>query len=161
MRCVHLLSVAILLHVNFLVETAAAGELLDGRAFSGMIGPAENPDLQDTLYFEDGQFWSDICTRCGFVPGRYTAAKTSEGIVFSGVLSSDSRGTFDYRGVVAKNGSIHVVIKWERRRWYWTSRREIVFEGTAEDSGEVASVEAVRALMDYLEPSANPQCARF
>lgn len=45
--------------------------LLDGKAYLGMIGPTENPDLPDGLYFDDGHFWSDICTRCGFIPGAY------------------------------------------------------------------------------------------
>ena len=74
--------------------TAMADGALDGRVFSGKIGPVENPDLDDSLHFNDGYFWSDICTRCGFQPGRYTSTRTDDGIRFSGVLVSDSRGQF-------------------------------------------------------------------
>jgi len=41
---------------------AFAGGPLDGRVFKGIIGPIEAPDLADSLHFEGGYFWSDICT---------------------------------------------------------------------------------------------------
>lgn len=120
--------VVVLIAFASIVESSA-DSALDGRSFAGMIGPAENPDLADSLFFSDGHFWSDICTRCGFLPGRYNTEKTESGIRFTGTLQSDSRGRFDYDGLVADDGSIRVSITWERSRWYWTARREIVFVG--------------------------------
>ena len=108
--------------LNFSAQVARASGLLDGRVFDGMIGPAENPDLQDSLHFDGGFFWSDICTRCGFLPGPYLAQSTAEGISFSGTLESESRGQFQYEGLVRDDGKIEVLIKWEKKRWYWTSR---------------------------------------
>lgn len=140
---------------------ADAGGLLDGRAFAGMIGPAGTPDLEDRLYFDDGHFWSEICTRCGFVPGAYTAEETDEGIRFSGVLESDSRGRFEYSGLVSEAGGIEVTIDWTKERWYWTVERQIVFEGASIAQPDPASLRATLIRMETIDPSANPACARF
>lgn len=134
---------------------------LDGRSFSGMIGPAENPDLADSLFFNDGHFWSDICTRCGFVPGPYDTEETADGVRFIGTLESKSRGRFDYDGLVADDGSILVSITWERRRWYWTSRREIVFRGEGMPDTQAGSLAGIRREMQVMNPDGNPMCARF
>lgn len=140
---------------------ALAGGALDGRVFSGVIGPAENPDLADSLHFSDGYFWSDICTRCGFVPGVYTSEETPDGIRFTGVLESDSRGQFDYTGLARHDGTMEVTIQWERKRWYWTSRREIVFQGTLEAGTQAATLIQIRQKMTDMDADANPLCARF
>jgi hypothetical protein len=142
-------------------QVAGANELLDGRVFAGMIGPAENPDLEDSLHFNDGYFWSDICTRCGFVPGRYRARETEEGIEFSGVLVSDSRGRFSYNGLVTPDGAIRVDIDWEKERWYWTARRRIVFTGLASGTTEPVPIGSIRTRIESFEPDGNPACARF
>ena len=73
---------------------ANADDLLDGRFFTGLIGPAENPDLHNRLMFNDGHFWSDICTRCGFLPGPDAAEETSDVIQVTGVLQIAGSGTF-------------------------------------------------------------------
>lgn len=138
-----------------------ANGLLDGRVFTGMIGPVENPDLADSLNFESGQFWSDICTRCGFQPGTYDSNMTDEGVVFTGVLESDSRGSFEYNGLVREDGTIEVSIRWERRRWYWTSQREIAFRGTTSPADETLSLITIPQNMDGVDFGANPLCARF
>ena len=140
---------------------ALAEGLLDGRSFGGMIGPAENPDLEDRLYFDEGHFWSEICTRCGFEPGEYLAQQTADGIVFSGVLESDSRGRFTYGGTVSKSGEIAVTIDWEKKRWYWTARREIVFRGKVLPQSVPADLEATLIRMNAIDPGADPACARF
>lgn len=141
--------------------TAMADGALDGRVFSGKIGPVENPDLDDSLHFNDGYFWSDICTRCGFQPGRYTSTRTDDGIRFSGVLVSDSRGQFDYDGLVRADGTLSVTIRWERKRWYWTSQREIAFEGHEDPVSTAVNLTRVRAEIEANDPDANPLCARF
>jgi len=155
-----ILTLIALLTVIFPTDTKAQG-LLDGKAFSGMIGPAENPDLTDSLYFDDGYFWSDICTRCGFVPGTYQAQETQDGITFSGTLESESRGQFVYEGTIKEEGSIVVSIVWERRRWYWTSKREIIFLGEHVVSDQTVSLSETRQKMQTLDPEGNPLCARF
>ena len=140
---------------------ASAEGLLDGRSFAGMIGPAEAPDLEDTLFFRDGLFWSDICAICGFEPGAYTAQSTTEGIVFSGTLRSEDRGQFTYRGLVDGSGAIKVDITWEKRRWYWTSERDIVFRGQLDQSVFPASPTEIRNLIDGTDASTHPACARL
>lgn len=143
-----------------LVPALADGSL-DGRVFTGLIGPAENPDLADSLYFSDGHFWSDICTRCGFVPGLYSAHEVDGGIRFTGVLESDSRGRFEYDGFVDEAGQIEVVIRWERKRWYWTSRRDIAFRGADASTGSPATLTQILLKMDGMNPEENALCARF
>ena len=140
--------------------TAHADEVLDGRVFTGMIGPAENPDLEDSLHFSDGYFWSDICTRCGFKPAPYASKRTEDGLRFTGVLESESRGQFEYEGLVRDDGTIQVSILWERKRWYWTSRREIVFRGSEHRDAQ-PSLQRIRTEMPGFDPADNPLCARF
>lgn len=142
------------------LETKAGG-LLDGQVFVGMIGPAENPDLSDSLSFNDGHFWSDICTQCGFVPGEYKAEQTEEGIAFVGTLESTSRGRFDYEGIVDHTGFISVSITWERQRWYWTSRRDISFVGQLSSGSSASSLQSIQNRIALSDPDGNPTCARF
>lgn len=147
--------------VSLCLASQVAAGALDGRIFDGMIGPRSNPDLEDSLHFSDGYFWSDICTRCGFVPGPYSAQSTPEGIRFEGVLRSDSRGSFTYDGFVLEDGSIDVSIKWERKRWYWTTRREIAFKGLDQRGKSAMPLADIRALMMEIDADGNPLCARF
>ena len=142
-------------------RAAFADALLDGRVFTGTIGPQENPDLSDSLHFSDGHFWSEACTRCGFLPGEYDAERTQKGIRFHGVLESDGRGRFEYEGLARDDGTIDVSIHWERRRWYWTSSREIAFHGVEARETEPLALDQVRANMGAVDPETNPQCARF
>ena len=135
--------------------------LLDGHVFKGMIGPSENPDLPDNLYFQDGQFWSEICTECGFMPGAYRAERTEAGIRFTGTLRSEERGLFEYDGLVDNEGRIEVTIAWSRKRWYWTARREIAFAGYQVPESRPSEVDAVIARISLLRPDENPQCRRF
>lgn len=140
---------------------AQAGGLLDGLVFEGTIGPAEAPDLEDRLHFSDGHFWSDICTRCGFVPGTYQSERTAAGIEFHGILESDSRGQFRYSGVVDQSGGIEVDIRWERKRWYWTASRDIMFIGRMAAGREAAELPEILRRMGAFDPESNPACARF
>ncbi|WP_324754932.1 hypothetical protein [Roseovarius sp. Pro17] len=150
-----------LLLVFALTAEAQENGLLGGKAFTGMIGPSENPDLADTLYFNQGHFWSDICTRCGFVPGPYIAQESDGDIEFSGTLQSETRGRFDYDGIIGPKGGIVVSITWERRRWYWTSTREIMFAGQLSTSPQTDSISEIHRQMEASDPDANPLCARF
>lgn len=145
----------------FWSSAALAGGALDGRVYTGLIGPVEAPDLEDSLHFDNGFFWSDICTRCGFRPGPYTTEVTEAGVVFRGVLASDSRGRFDYEGLARQDGTMEVTIRWERKRWYWTSEREIAFRGTVAKESEPLNLEDIRKQLSAMDPDGNPLCARF
>ncbi|SDC45127.1 hypothetical protein SAMN04488239_102296 [Ruegeria marina] len=160
LRIVISLIAAMLLTLAATAEVNAEG-VLDGHSFSGMIGPAEDPDLEDSLYFDDGHFWSAICTSCGFAPGPYLTEQTADGLRFTGTLESESRGRFEYDGLVRADGSIRVSITWERRRWYWTSRREILFVGERTSGFEMASLSEMRQEMKLVNPESSPLCSRF
>ena len=145
-----------------LAASAQDAPLLDGQVFVGMIGPAENPDLPDRLLFRDGQFWSDICTECGFLPGPYSAHLTDDGTAFSGTLTSEDRGVFDYEGLIQLDGTIEVNISWKRKRWYWTAQREIVFRGKKDaPAHQPPELQMVLLQIEQGDPSTNPRCARF
>lgn len=129
-------------------DAPAAGGLLDGMVFAGRIGPADNPDLADYLYFDEGRFWSGECVRCGFEPGVYWIRYTSDGIAFRGVLKSSDRGTFTYEGLI-QGDVIDVFIRWRHERWYWTIDRELRFVGERLRGTSVGmSIEEARALAD-------------
>lgn len=136
-------------------DPPAAGGPLDGMVFSGRIGPVDNPDLTDHLYFENGRFWSGQCVHCGFEPGVYWIRRTGEGIAFRGVLQSAERGTFTYSGLV-KGDSVEVSIHWRQERWYWTIDRELRFVGrrvAAETAG--MTLEEANALVSREGPRPN------
>ncbi|PJK28017.1 hypothetical protein CVT23_19200 [Minwuia thermotolerans] len=113
-------------------QDAARGPL-DGMAFVGMIGPVEDPDVADILYFDEGQFWSKACTRCGFMPSPYYARSVGDSIEFRGELESRDRGKFSYFGTV-QDGQITAIIRWRRDRWYWSIDRDLRFEGTLSET---------------------------
>lgn len=119
---------------------------LDGMVFAGQIGPADNPDRADHLYFADGQFWSGECVRCGFEPGVYWVRHTADGIAFRGVLESAERGTFTYKGMV-RDGRIDVSINWRHERWYWTIDRDLRFIGELVSGGTAGmTIDEARAM---------------
>ena len=117
-------------------QVAASGPL-DGMAFAGILGPADDfgDGRPDTLYFRNGHFWSEQCVPCGFMPGRYWVHETADGIHFRGELTSPENGTFEYTGVV-RDGEISVTADWRKERWYWTIDREFRFEGTLRDGSK-------------------------
>lgn len=145
----------------FFLSAAQAEGILDGRVFTGVLGPEENPVQPDSLHFSDGHFWSDICADCGFEPGEYRTTMTEGGLKFSGTLESKSRGKFTYDGLVEDDGAIRVSIQWERRRWYWTSRRKLAFLGREDGEASDFSLKDVRLKLEDLDTSSNPRCARF
>jgi len=110
---------------------------LDGMAFVGKIGPAGAPDMDDALYFEDGHFWSQACTRCGFAPGPYWYRHIGDAIEFHGVLESEERGRFSYLGIV-RDGRISASINWRHDRWYWSIDRDLSFDGDLADANDAA-----------------------
>ena len=117
-------------------ELTASSGPLDGMAFVGQFGPADdNGDpTDDILFFRNGHFWSKACVPCGFLPGRYWVHRTADTIHFRGQLESPKGGTFVYSGKY-RDGRMSVSIDWKKERWYWTVNREFSFEGTLRDGG--------------------------
>jgi hypothetical protein len=64
-------------------------------------------------------------------------------------------------GVSKDDGSVVVSVVWERRRWYWTSTREIVFVGALSEPVQTVSLSKTRQDMETIDPDGNPLCARF
>lgn len=113
-------------------EADKGGGVLDGKVFVGTMGQSSAARLEDKLRFNNGMFWSEICIRCGFQPGKYWT-RTSEGEThFRGEMTS-SRGTFVYSGKII-NGKAIVDVFWEKKRWYWTSSRNLSFDGSLESA---------------------------
>lgn len=111
---------------------------LDGLHFVGRLGPeGQAADRDDTLYFADGQFWSENCVPCGFAPGPYWTRHAEDSIHFRGELHSPESGTFSYQGVV-QDGRLQATIHWRKERWYWTIRRDFHIEGTLEETPTAA-----------------------
>ena len=130
---------------------------LDGMTFVGKFGPADKPlDTDDRLHFDDGQFWSAICVKCGFHPGRYWVREDSEGMHFLGELVSE-RGRFRYHGRV-KNGRIEVRINWRKERWYWTIDRDFRFEGTLENADAAPSAQDASSVAAAVGPERPESC---
>lgn len=109
-------------------DNSAHGQL-DGMAFKGMLGPLENRDVPDVLYFKDGKFWSQSCTQLGFAPAPYWTRIVGNEVEFRGFLDSPERGRFSFLGRVNKDHA-KVDINWRRDRWYWSIERQMRFEGT-------------------------------
>ncbi len=137
---------------------ASSGGPLDGMAFVGKIGPAEAPDRDDVLYFDDGHFWSAACTKCGFAPAVYWVRHVEGGIEFRGVLESPERGRFSYLGSV-RDQRIEVSIQWQRERWYGAIDRELAFRGRLAKPDEASpNLQAARqqAAADSPDPNVCP-----
>ena len=138
-----------------LLETGRGS--LDGMTFAGMFGPAGKPlDKADKLHFNDGQFWSAICIKCGFRPGAYWVRRSDDGLHFRGELKSE-RGLFTYYGRV-DNGRIDVRINWRKERWYWTIDRDFRFEGALEQSRAANSAQNATAVAVSVGPERPPHC---
>lgn len=105
-----------------------ASGVLDGMVFAGLIGPRGDPDVNDELHFQDGQFWSSGCVRCGFKPGAYFVRRVGAGWQFRGELAGEG-GRFFYNGIVL-DGQLRTEIRWVKERWYRTVERDLEFVGT-------------------------------
>ena len=150
---------ALLLMLNFTsVQSVSADEnlasgVLDGLVFFGEMGQRGEQGYEDKLSFADGQFWSEICIRCGFKPGSYWTRQEPDGIHFRGELKGGF-GVFVYEGRII-DGQAIVDVVWSKERWYWTSGRDLAFEGSTipgeypYSSGEADQI-AIEALLGKL-----------
>lgn len=109
-------------------ESDLASGVLDGMVFFGQMGQSGEQGYEDKISFADGQFWSEICIRCGFKPGSYWTRQEPDGIHFRGELKGGF-GVFVYEGRII-DGQAIVDVVWSKERWYWTSGRDLAFEGS-------------------------------
>lgn len=108
---------------------AGAGSL-DGRTFTGMLGPEGEPqDVADTFVFEKGTFVSGECAlRCDFPARSCTASRTTDGWTFAGTTRCpDKNATIVWTGTV-EGDTLTGVATWTMRRWYRTPERDFTFE---------------------------------
>jgi hypothetical protein len=138
---------------NASAESDLDSGVLDGKIFAGTMGQANVFSGDDQLHFSDGKFWSSICIRCGYRPGKYWTRNTPEGTQFRGEMTSEF-GTFVYSGQI-KNGKATAELTWSRKRWYWTSSNKSSFSGFVEKAeisfpASKASDIATKALLSKL-----------
>jgi len=109
------------LAIGSLPAVAATG-ILDGRTFSGSIGPkGKAADGKDDLIFANGTLRSTACDAYGFGPGPYTAVRNGDVITFTATTESKSSGTINWQGTI-RNGSLEGTFACKKllvRRNYW------------------------------------------
>ena len=78
----------------------AAGTL-DGKTFSGQIGPqGQTNGKADDFVFQDGSFASTLCEMFGYGQGAYAAAANGDAIAFTAETSNQKGGTMQWKGLV-------------------------------------------------------------
>lgn len=83
------------------LNTALAGETLDGKSFSVELTEANKSEAsQDELIFKDGTFFSTGCEQYGFTPAKYEAKSKGGVIMFKSTLTSDKEGKSEWEGAV-------------------------------------------------------------
>jgi hypothetical protein len=124
---------------------AAGNGPLDGMVFVGRIGPEKNPDFDEELHFNNGQFWSKNCILCGYQPSYYWIRITDDGIHFQGDLLKKDGSKFSYTGRVS-DGRIKVTVRWTKSRWYWSIDQTLVFNGVRDKTKTAVSVDEASRL---------------
>ncbi|MEW6143896.1 MAG: hypothetical protein AB1598_02645 [Thermodesulfobacteriota bacterium] len=83
------------------LNTASAGEALDGRTFSvELIETGQNETAKDELIFKDGTFFSTECEQYGFTPAKYESKSKDGVILFKSALTSGKEGKTEWEGAV-------------------------------------------------------------
>jgi hypothetical protein len=123
------------------INLAFAGQVresgvLDGKVFFGKIGKTGQSKFDDKLSFADGRMWSEICIRCGYLPGKYWTRIEDGNTAFRSEIISEM-GVFVYQGRVV-DGQVKAEVTWSKERWYWTSSQSLAFKGSTK-SGEFSS----------------------
>lgn len=103
-------------------SVAAVPGILDGRTFSGSIGPkGKAADGKDDLIFANGMLRSTACDAYGFGPGAYTAVRNGDVINFTATTQSKSSGTINWQATI-RNGVLEGTFSCKKlltRRNYW------------------------------------------
>ncbi len=83
------------------LNTALAGETLDGRSFSvELTETGKNETTEDELIFKEGTFFSSGCEQYGFTPAKYES-RTKDGVIlFKSTLTSGKEGKTEWEGAV-------------------------------------------------------------
>ena len=79
---------------------ATAGTL-DGKTFSGQIGPqGKNEGKDDSFVFQDGTFESTLCATFGYSKGAYTTEPVGMTLAFTAETADKKGGTMTWKGVI-------------------------------------------------------------
>ena len=117
-----------------LVNSLWAGEgshLLDGKRFvgkNGEKGRALDPNEDEEIIFQDGQFRSVSCDPYNFGSSEYSTTVVGNTIHFEAVTESPTHGKIAWKGTV-QGDTAEMTFVWTKERWYWDTRREYWFRG--------------------------------
>ncbi len=124
---------------NIEAEQFGATGPLDGMRFAGMVGMTGAPlNVEDTWEFANGTFVSSECeTWCNYPRAPYYVRQIGNRIEFIGeTRCSDNDASISWRGVV-ENGTIKSQFTWTVARWYWTIRKDFLYEGQLVNTGDL------------------------
>jgi hypothetical protein len=113
----------------FLALRAAASGL-DGKTFHGEIVDDKGVvRAKDVVSFKDGKFRSVNCERFGFGEAPYWMRVEGDVVHFLVEMTHPDNGTMLFRGAVHGSRAEWSAV-WTKKRWYWSIRRDISFQGT-------------------------------
>jgi hypothetical protein len=96
------------------LNTALAGETLDGRSFSVELTETnKNETTKDELIFKDGTFFSAECEQYGFTPAPYESKSKAGATLFKSTLASGKEGKTEWEGSV-KGDEISGTMFWSK-----------------------------------------------
>ncbi len=103
-RWLRAVSVIGLVSVFLMPGPAFAVNPLEGKTFSGVVGPKGKTEGQaDNFVFQDGKFESTLCTTFGYGKGNYKTAAKGDATEFTTETMSKKGGKMRWRGVVKGN----------------------------------------------------------
>lgn len=122
--------ISVALSICWMNSTVAGktSDLLDGKTFvgnNGEKGRELDPDEEEIIVFQNGQFTSVSCEPYNFGSSEYSATVVGNTIHFEAVTESPTHGKIAWQGDVAE-----VTFVWTKERWYWDIHREYWFRGT-------------------------------
>jgi hypothetical protein len=109
------------------VRAVAAG--LDGKTFHGEIVDDKGVvRANDVVTFKDGIFHSVNCERFGFGQAPYWMRVEGDAVHFLVEMTHPDNGMMLFKGAVRGNRAEWSAV-WTKKRWYWSIRRDIRFQG--------------------------------
>ena len=86
------------------IPLVSANGALDGKTFSGVIGPKEKTDGRpDDFVFQDGSFESTLCNTFGYGKGTYQTTAKGDAVEFTAETTSTNGGKMAWKGTVTGN----------------------------------------------------------